>query len=136
MCIVYSDCDLDRAIETTVRSSFANSGQICLCGSRILVEKSIYEEFLRRFVDRVRQTIVVGLPEESTTTMGPVVSFPHRDKIEQMIAVAREQGGKILLGGDRPTADWAAKGAFLNVSQSQCSYSLLFIDRVLLFLCV
>jgi aminomuconate-semialdehyde/2-hydroxymuconate-6-semialdehyde dehydrogenase len=115
--VIFADCDLDRAIETSVRSSFANSGQICLCGSRILVERSIYDEFLRRFVETAQKMIVVGPPGDSSMTMGPVVSFAHREKIEKMIAVAKEQGGKILLGGGRPTAEWATKGAYLNVSR-------------------
>lgn len=108
------DCDLDRAIETSLRSSFANSGQICLCGSRILVEESIYETFVQRFTDKVKSNIRVGPPSESTTTMGPVISFQHRDKIEGMIRVAKEQGGTVLAGGKRPDGEWASKGAYLQ----------------------
>jgi reactive intermediate/imine deaminase len=102
----FIDCDLDRAIETTLRSSFANSGQICLCGSRILVEDDIYDTFLERFVAKVKSSIVVGPPTHSTTTMGPVISGPHRQKIEKMIATAVEQGGKVVCGGKRPVGDW------------------------------
>ena len=112
LCLV--DCDFDRAVETTLRSSFANSGQICLCGSRILVEDEIYDAFLEKFVAKVKSTIVVGPPSDPTTTMGPVISEQHRNKIEGMIKTAIEQGGKLILGGKRPTGEWASKGWYLE----------------------
>ena len=95
-------------------SSFSNSGQICLCGSRILVEASIYDEFVSRFVSRVQSVVRVGPPADPSTTMGSVISFAHRDKIERMVRVAESQGGRVLLGGRRPSAEWAAQGAFLE----------------------
>jgi reactive intermediate/imine deaminase len=105
---------LDRAVETTLRSSFANSGQICLCGSRIIVENEIYDLFLEKFVAKVKSSIVVGPPNAPTTTMGPVVSELHRAKIEGMIKTAVEEGGQILLGGKRPQGDWATNGFYLE----------------------
>jgi reactive intermediate/imine deaminase len=108
------DCDFERAVDTTLRSSFANSGQICLCGSRILVQDSIYDEFLNKFVEKVKNSVKIGPPSEPSTTMGPVVSFQHRDKIESMIKVAVEQGGIILCGGKRPSESWASNGCYLE----------------------
>jgi reactive intermediate/imine deaminase len=111
--VFLTDCELDRAVETTLRSSFANSGQICLCGSRIIVENEIYDLFLEKFVAKVKSSIVVG-PPNATTTMGPVVSEQHRAKIEGMIKTAVDQGGQILLGGKRPQGEWANKGFYLE----------------------
>ena len=114
LCVI-SDCDLEKAVTTSVRSSFANSGQICLCGSRILVEDSIYEEFLEKFLARIRDTVKMGPPADATTTMGSVISFDHRNKIEKVLRNAVEnEGGTIVLGGGRPTGEWAAAGAFLE----------------------
>ncbi|RYG66117.1 aldehyde dehydrogenase family protein, partial [archaeon] len=100
-------------METSVRSSFANSGQICLCGSRILVEDTVYDAFLSSFLSKVKDTIRVGPPTDPAATMGPVISAAHRSKIEGMVRVALEQGGKLLLGGERPQGDWADKGCYL-----------------------
>ena len=78
------------------------------------MENSIYDEFVARFVARVESVVKVGAPLDATTTMGTVISFAHRDKIERMVAVAVEQGGQVVLGGKRPTGAWAAAGAFLE----------------------
>ena len=85
-----------------------------MCGSRILVEDAIYDEFLSLFVARVQAAVKLGAPSDAATTMGTVISFAHRDKIERMLAVAVAQGGRVLLGGKRPAAAWAAGGAFLE----------------------
>lgn len=77
------------------------------------MQRAVYDEFVAKFTEKVKNTIVVGPPNESTTTMGPVVSFQHRDKIEGMIKVAKEQGGTIVFGGERPIGEWAAKGCYL-----------------------
>lgn len=96
--IVFADCDFDKMLSTVLKSSFANQGQICLCGSRILVEKSIYEKFKKAFVQRVGQ-LVVGDPVLPDTQLGAVVSRSHRDKIMKHIEIAEKEGGKILCGG-------------------------------------
>jgi aminomuconate-semialdehyde/2-hydroxymuconate-6-semialdehyde dehydrogenase len=83
---------------TVVRSAFSNQGQICLCGSRILIQRSIYEDFKNAFVDKVR-ALRVGDPDEATTDVGAVVSRAHFDKVMGHIALAREEGGQILCGG-------------------------------------
>src|SRR5262249_49208418 len=87
-----------EAIKTTLRSSFQNQGQICLCGSRILVEKSAYEPFLARFVAAARE-LRQGDPLDPQTEQGAVVSKPHFDKIMSYIDLAKTEGGTILCGG-------------------------------------
>ncbi len=96
--IIFADCDYDKMIDTTVRSSFNNQGQICLCGSRIYVERSIYERFKKDFVQRV-SAIRVGHPSDPESDLGAVVSELHYHKILNHIAIAREEGGAILCGG-------------------------------------
>lgn len=98
--IIFADCDFDKMIATTVRSSFSNQGQICLCGSRILVEKSIYEKFKTAFVEKVKK-MSVGDPADPETKMGAVVSEAHMNKVLSYIELAQKEGGKILTGGQR-----------------------------------
>ena len=96
--IIFADCDYEEMLSTTVRSSFSNQGQICLCGSRIFVERPIYEKFKTDFVERVSQ-LKIGNPLEATTNIGAVVSKPHFEKILSYIELAKTEGGKILCGG-------------------------------------
>jgi aminomuconate-semialdehyde/2-hydroxymuconate-6-semialdehyde dehydrogenase len=100
--IVFADADLDQALAPILRSSFSNQGQICLCGSRILVEQSIYRGFLDRFVAGAR-ALTVGDPEDPATQQGALISAAHRDKVLRYIALAREEGGTVLCGGMPPT---------------------------------
>lgn len=97
--IIFADCDWDKMMRTTLQSSFANQGQICLCGSRILVEESIYEKFKTEFTARAKK-LIPGDPLEDTSKQGAVVSKMHYDKILGAIALAKEEGGKVLLGGE------------------------------------
>ncbi len=111
--IVFADCDWDKMMKTIIHSSFANQGQICLCGSRILVEKSIYEKFKTEFIEKVSQ-LKMGNPLEAETQQGAVVSRTHFDKVMGCIALAKEEGGTILLGGEAVTLDGANKdGLFI-----------------------
>lgn len=98
--IIFADCDFEKMLSTTMLSSFANQGQICLCGSRIFVERSIYEKFKTAFVDKVKK-LVVGDPNDENTRIGAVVSEPHMQKILGYIELAKDEGGKILCGGER-----------------------------------
>jgi len=107
--IVFADCDLDKAVKTSVRASFTNQGEICLCGSRIFVEKSIYEEFKRRFLKETEK-MIVGDPSKEFTKIGAIVSKQHYDKILSYIELAKEEGGKILSGGNAVHLD----GEFKN----------------------
>jgi aminomuconate-semialdehyde/2-hydroxymuconate-6-semialdehyde dehydrogenase len=96
--VIFSDCDFDDALSTTVKSSFANQGQICLCGSRILVEKSLYPRFRDALVEKAAR-MKVGNPMDPKTRMGAVVSKEHRDKILDYIEIAKSEGGTVLCGG-------------------------------------
>lgn len=98
--VIFSDCDFDRMLSETVRSSFSNQGQICLCGSRILVERPIYERFRDAFVEKVK-ALRVGDPEKAQTDIGALVSEPHMEKVLGYIALAKQEGGRILCGGER-----------------------------------
>ncbi|NVK05643.1 MAG: aldehyde dehydrogenase [Flavobacteriia bacterium] len=98
--IIFADCDFDEMLKTTVQSSFANQGQICLCGSRIFIERPIYEKFKEAFVERVSQ-LTVGAPTDDNTKIGALVSMPHLEKVESYIKLAEEEGGTILTGGER-----------------------------------
>lgn len=96
--IIFDDCDLDKAINTSLNSSFANQGQICLCGSRIYVQRGIYDEFKTRFVDKVKK-MKVGDPKSDDVKLGAVVSKPHFDKILSYVELAKQEGGTVLCGG-------------------------------------
>lgn len=96
--IIFDDCNFENAVSTSVNSSFANQGQICLCGSRIFVHANIYEKFKTEFVKRVKQ-LVVGDPNDKNTTTGAVVSKAHQQKVLEYIALAKQEGGDILTGG-------------------------------------
>ena len=109
--VIFADCDYDKALKTTLRSSFANQGQICLCGSRVLIEKSIYDKFKEAFV-RKTETMEVGDPQNPNTKMGALVSEEHMRKVMRYIELAREEGGKILCGGNRVALDGRCSGGF------------------------
>lgn len=98
--LVFADSDWRAQLDTLVRSSFQNSGQICLCGSRLLVERSLYDEFRDAFVARV-QALRVGDPLAPGTDLGPLVSQAHFDKVIACIGRARQEGGRVLHGGHR-----------------------------------
>ncbi len=101
--IIFADCNYEEMLATTVRSSFSNQGEICLCGSRIFVERPIYEKFKADFVERVK-ALKVGDPLLPDTDVGAIVSKQHFDKILSYIQLAREEGGTILTGGSEPGA--------------------------------
>lgn len=96
--VVFEDADFEDALKTTIAASFSNQGQICLCGSRIYVQRSLYEKFLDRFVATVKEK-KVGDPKESDTDIGAVVSAQHQEKVLNYIQLAQDEGGKLLCGG-------------------------------------
>ncbi|MGJ3236547.1 aldehyde dehydrogenase [Marivirga sp.] len=95
--LVFTDCDLDKTVDGLVRASFTNQGEICLCASRIYVEKPIYEEFKEKFVQKVR-ALKVGNPADPSVNMGALVSAQHLNKVKSYISLAKEEGGKLLCG--------------------------------------
>ena len=112
--IIFADCDFEEAVSTSIHSSFSNQGEICLCGSRVLVERSIYEKFVDEFVKRTKE-LTVGDPLEERTRVGALVSEAHMNKVLSYIALAKEEGGKILCGGKQITiAGRCANGYFVE----------------------
>ena len=99
--IIFADADLDAAIAGSVRSSFANQGQICLCGSRVFIERSAYKEFVDGFITQASQ-LRMGDPLEETTDQGAIASKTQVDKIKFYVDLAQKEGGKIALGGKPP----------------------------------
>ena len=96
--IIFADCDFDKALKTTVMSSFANQGQICLCGSRIFIERPIYDKFKKAFVEKVSK-LKVSYPSDPEANLGAVVSKPHQEKVLSYVDLAKEEGGTVLTGG-------------------------------------
>ncbi|WP_375238226.1 aldehyde dehydrogenase [Aurantibacter sp.] len=111
--IIFADCDYDDMLNTTVRSSFANQGQICLCGSRIFVEASIYEKFKTDFVTKVK-ALKVGHPSDEATNIGALVSKPHLEKVKEYIEIAKTENGTVLCGGNKVTVNGYENGYYLE----------------------
>lgn len=99
--IVFEDCDFKEAVEGAVRAAFANQGQVCLCGSRLLVQSSIYPAFVEALVARVN-ALKIGDPRDPETEQGSLISEGHRKKIESYVSLARQEGGRVVCGGARP----------------------------------
>jgi len=106
--IIFADCDFDKMLETTIKSSFANQGEICLCGSRIFIEKPIYDKFKEAFVKKTG-AMKVGDPANDDSNLGAIVSVEHKEKILSYIALAKEEGGTILSGGNEVQLDGELK---------------------------
>lgn len=122
--IIFADCDYNDMLETTLRSSFANQGQICLCGSRIFVEASIYDKFKGDFVEKVK-ALIVGHPSDATTNIGALVSKPHLEKVMSYIDIAKEEHGNVLCGGNKAIVEGYENGYYLEptvieVSTDEC----------------
>jgi len=98
--IIFADCDFEEMLTTTVRSSFANQGQICLCGSRIFIERPIYEKFKTAFIEKVSRMKNLA-PSDPNSKQGAVVSKGHMEKVLSYVDLAKEEGGTILTGGKR-----------------------------------
>ena len=112
--IVLDDVNLDSAIPEIARSGFLNQGQVCLCGSRILVSNKIWDDFLEKFIEHV-SNMKVGNPSSDDSDLGALVSLSHRDKVESYIHLAEREGGEILYGGKRPSLESPFdEGSFLE----------------------
>jgi aminomuconate-semialdehyde/2-hydroxymuconate-6-semialdehyde dehydrogenase len=109
--MIFADSDLDEVIETTLMSSFMNQGEVCLCGSRIYVERPVYEDFLTKFMAETRK-LKVGDPFDERTKVGAVISREHYERVMGYIELAKEEGGQILTGGGRP--EGMDKGFFIE----------------------
>jgi aminomuconate-semialdehyde/2-hydroxymuconate-6-semialdehyde dehydrogenase len=100
--LIFADCDYDKMLSTTLQSSFSNQGQICLCGSRIFVQRPIYEKFRADFIAKTKE-LTVGNPLDEKTKIGAVVSKQHQEKVLSYIALAKTEGGTVLCGGKAVT---------------------------------
>jgi aminomuconate-semialdehyde/2-hydroxymuconate-6-semialdehyde dehydrogenase len=124
--LVFADCDYERMLPVVVRSAFANQGQICLCGSRILVEHSIYDRFRDDFV-RQTNLLRMGDPLDKETDLGAVVSQPHQTKILNAIETAKREGGRVLTGGSagsvagRCQDGWFVQPTVIEGLPNECS---------------
>jgi len=111
--VVFADADFDAAVDGVVRAGFSNQGQICLCGSRLLIERSIYDRFVAAVAERVK-ALKVGDPGDPDVNMGSLVSLAHREKVEGYLKLARQEGGTVI-GGGRPALPMPHDvGAFLR----------------------
>jgi len=109
--VVFDDADFNLAVETVVKGAFLNQGQICLCGSRIFVEKTIYKKFRDAMLEKTK-CLIVGDPKSEQTNLGPVVSKKHLNKILTNIKLAVENGGQILCGGERIFLENELRGGY------------------------
>jgi aminomuconate-semialdehyde/2-hydroxymuconate-6-semialdehyde dehydrogenase len=109
--IIFADCDFEKAISTSIQSSFSNQGEICLCGSRIFVERPLYKKFTDEFVNRT-QALTVGDPLIETTKVGALVSESHMKKVLSYIELAKQEGGKILTGGNQVNVNGRCKDGY------------------------
>ncbi len=108
--VVFDDVDVDAIVPTVLRASFANQGQICLCGSRLFVHEKVYDAFVPKFVAAVQQQLKADDPRVST--FGALISSAHRAKIESYVSLAIADGGKVLCGGKRPSLPAPFDGGF------------------------
>lgn len=112
--IIFEDADLNKAIPESIQAAFMNSGQVCLAGSRILVQRTILDEFLQRFKDAAA-ALVVGDPQEATTNMGPLVSEEHYRKVTSYFDIAKDENSTLIYGGKRPELpDHLSTGYYLE----------------------
>lgn len=109
--IIFADSDLDEVLDTTIKSSFINQGQVCLCGSRIYVERPAYDEFIEKFKARAEK-LVVGDPFDENTNTGAMIGKEHYERVLSFIELAKEEGGNIIVGGKRP--EGFEKGYYLE----------------------
>lgn len=123
--IIFSDCNYEKMLQVTLKSSFANQGQICLCGSRIFVEDSIYEKFKSDFIAKVEQ-LKVGNPLEKNTDLGALVSKEHLEKVDTYVKKAINEGGVLLYGGKKVEVNGFPQGYFyqptvIEVVSNECT---------------
>jgi aminomuconate-semialdehyde/2-hydroxymuconate-6-semialdehyde dehydrogenase len=98
--VIFADADLDQAVATSIQSSFANQGEICLCGSRIFVERSLHDRFVDAFVEATKK-LRIGDPADEATDVGALISAAHLDKVSGYVDLAKKEGGSIVAGGHR-----------------------------------
>lgn len=111
--IIFADCDFEEAIKTTLNSSFSNQGEICLCGSRILIEKPLYQKFRDELVKRTAK-MKVGNPADDSVKLGAIVSEQHMNKVLSYVELAQQEGGIVLCGGKRKIVEGFEQGWYIE----------------------
>ncbi|RUR51359.1 betaine-aldehyde dehydrogenase [Vreelandella populi] len=117
--IVFADADLDRAADAAMMANFYSSGQICTNGTRVFIERSVQDDFEAKLIERVKR-IRAGDPMDPSVNFGPLVSFEHQEKVLSYIALGKQQGARVLIGGedwkrdDRANGAWAAPTVFTD----------------------
>ena len=109
--IVFDDADLDHAVNGVLYGIFSSSGEACIAGSRLFVQRPVYAEFMKRLTEGARK-LRVGDPSSTETQMGPLISAKHRESVERYVALGLEEGGRLLCGGERPVGEGREKGFF------------------------
>jgi betaine-aldehyde dehydrogenase len=109
--MVFADADLDHAVNGVLYGIFSSSGEACIAGSRLFVERPVYDEFMRRLVSKARE-LRVGDPSSENTQMGPLITAKHRESVERYVALGLEEGGRLLCGGERPAGNGREQGYF------------------------
>ncbi len=109
--LVFADCDFTKTVKEVARAAFANQGQICLCGSRVYIERSIYAEFTQALVEEV-ESLLIGDPLSTATQFGALVSKAHQDKVLAYIALAQQEGGEVLTGGKPLSPDGRCQNGY------------------------
>ena len=109
--IIFADCDMEKAIFETARSVFANSGQVCLGTERVYVQRPIFDEFVNRLKE-AGSKLKVGVQDDESVDMGPVVSAAHRDKVLEFYANAKKEGANVILGGGAPKMEGKLANGF------------------------
>lgn len=109
--IVFDDAELDHAVNGVLYGIFSSSGESCIAGSRLFVQRSIYGAFVARLVEAARK-LRVGDPASERTQMGPLITARHRDTVERYVALGRDEGARVLCGGERPTGEGRDAGFF------------------------
>ncbi len=113
-CLVFADCDMNKTVSEVARLAFSNQGQICLCGSRILIEESIYEEFKIQLIEKVKK-LKIGDPLDQDTQFASLISQEHKAKVLAYIELAKQEGGNILIGGNELKLNGrCANGSFVE----------------------
>jgi betaine-aldehyde dehydrogenase len=109
--IVFDDADLDHAVNGVLYGIFSSSGEACIAGSRLFVQRPIYAQFMKRLAEGARK-LRVGDPSSTGTQMGPLITAKHRESVERYVAIGLEEGGRLLCGGERPAGDGRENGFF------------------------
>ncbi|MHB1810039.1 MAG: aldehyde dehydrogenase [Solirubrobacteraceae bacterium] len=109
--VVFEDADIDAAVAGAIRAIFTNNGEVCLAGSRLLVQRSIHERFVERFV-AAAQALIVGDPKLHETQVGPLVEIAHREKVDGYVRLALAEGGELACGGAPPSDPSLSGGSY------------------------